>query len=598
MLQRRYTILFYHLIFIILLLFIYITSSIAAKYKSIDLVIETTNTPPKIERKLKEFLKETKKIIKSYNTTNQLAYWKSYCQKSLLELLHSEGYYNATITAAIDENKENRINFYIDPDERYKISKITINFVKDSNRSVILPDIKDLTIKIGDLAIAENIINVQKQIYDNIETHNCLLSLKISNQAIIDNIENTMEVTFVINAGEKAHIDSISFEGLKSVKSKYVKKLVNIKDGVCFKNSLIIDGRKKLQKSGLFASATPEIPEKTDEQGKVAVKFKLKERKHRSIKAGVNYSTDKGLGAKLGWEHRNFFSNGETLSTSISGNQKEQVAEVNYLQKFFKRDDQDLKMGANVKNDDNKAFKSKGGEVSAGIERRLTDIWTTGVGTKYKFSATKEEFETRNFHLIALPVFIQRDDRDNSLDPHSGSNVRLSGAPFANIDQIKLSFFKSTLSASTYFAFNSEFAPVIAIKGKVGSLFGVKASKIPPTERFYSGGSRSVRGYANKLVGPLDEFKRPLGGKALFETSVELRKRFKNDFGVVIFTDSGQVYSKEFVSTKSKILHGAGIGARYYTSFGPLRFDIAFPLNRRKGIDNFYQLSFGIGQSF
>jgi translocation and assembly module TamA len=123
----------------------------------------------------------------------------------------------------------------------------------------------------------------------------------------------------------------------------------------------------------------------------------------------------------------------------------------------------------------------------------------------------------------------------------------------------------------------------------------VDRDQIAPSRRFYAGGGGSVRGYAYQKLGPLDPEGDPVGGRSLNEGSAEVRYRFGN-FGVVGFVDAGQAYESTMPKF-SDLRIGAGIGARYYTNFGPLRVDLATPINRRPGEGRF-NVYVSIGQAF
>ena len=113
------------------------------------------------------------------------------------------------------------------------------------------------------------------------------------------------------------------------------------------------------------------------------------------------------------------------------------------------------------------------------------------------------------------------------------------------------------------------------------------------------GGGSSLRGYEYQLVGPIDKKNIPLGGRSFVEFSTELRVRINSDYGIVTFIDGGNVYNSTIPNFKNGIYWGIGVGLRYYTQFGPLRVDVAFPLRKRStGIDKAYQLYFSIGQAF
>ena len=149
---------------------------------------------------------------------------------------------------------------------------------------------------------------------------------------------------------------------------------------------------------------------------------------------------------------------------------------------------------------------------------------------------------------------------------------------------------------------------------RVGTIQGIDRFDLAPSRRFYAGGGGSVRGYGFQQLGPravypdpgfefdpeepdkvADTIYRPLGGRSLNEAAAEVRYRFGN-FGVVGFVDAGQVYEGT-TPDFSDLRYGVGIGGRYYTNFGPLRFDVAMPLDKREGESSF-AVYVSIGQAF
>jgi len=136
---------------------------------------------------------------------------------------------------------------------------------------------------------------------------------------------------------------------------------------------------------------------------------------------------------------------------------------------------------------------------------------------------------------------------------------------------------------------------VVAGRARVGTTLGIDRFDLAPSRRFYAGGGGSVRGFGFQQLGPKDPDGRPLGGLSLTEAAAEVRYRF-GDYGVVGFVDMGQVY-EDRVPSFGDLRTGVGIGARYYTSFGPLRVDVATPLGRRQG-ESRLNVYISIGQAF
>ncbi|TFH13284.1 MAG: hypothetical protein E4H02_12080 [Lentisphaerales bacterium] len=107
----------------------------------------------------------------------------------------------------------------------------------------------------------------------------------------------------------------------------------------------------------------------------------------------------------------------------------------------------------------------------------------------------------------------------------------------------------------------------------------------------------SVRGYAFQSLGPMTN-NVATGGRSMIEVSLELRTRISEHIGFVIFADGGNAFSDEMPDDIGDLMWACGAGIRLYTGIGPLRLDVAAPLNRREGTDDSFQVYFSIGQSF
>jgi len=584
------------------LIFTYTPSSIAAQENDLRFVIKL-DSKLWLMKYLESLGKEMEQTAKIYKTTDQKAYWESEAKKSFSKLLRSKGYYAHTIDVEIpDKTNNHSIIFNIVAGQRYKISALSIVLTDTSNKDVNVLAIDKIGIKIGDYVIAKNVLDAEKKVIEHLENKNCILSLSVNHEAEIDHVNKDVKIRFLIEAGPSTKLEKVEFVGLKTVKAEYVRKLVKLLDDRCLKRRYIYESRGFLQKSGLFSSTTPIIPEYVNKDGSVPIGFNLTERKARSLKAGIGYETDLGLGAALGWEHRNLFGSGEELKTDLLGNQREQILGLDYSKPFFKRDDQTLRLGTKFENRKLKTFASKEASMFGYLERELSQEWSGGVGTKFSNAVVKRIEQNitskRRYSLISSPLFVIYDTRDNILDAKKGRLLELETAPYFYMDSKEKPFLKTQISASTYFNIKTKLQPVIAIRAATGTIVGTKPRSIPETERFYVGGNNSLRGYAYQFASNLDSNNRPTGGQSFVEMTIELRLKMNDDIGIVSFLDNGYAYNSVTPDLKKKLLHGAGLGVRYLTNFGPLRFDIGFPLKRRKFVDKSYQLYFGIGQSF
>ena len=168
--------------------------------------------------------------------------------------------------------------------------------------------------------------------------------------------------------------------------------------------------------------------------------------------------------------------------------------------------------------------------------------------------------------------------------------------PTQSFGNSSATFVIAQLSGSAYFDLSGGGRSVLALRGLVGKAFGANQFSLPPDQRFYAGGSGTVRGFRYQSVGPQFPDGKPTGGTAVSAGSVEFRQRIREHYGVVAFVDAGQVTANGAPFTSNWRV-GAGVGARYYTSIGPIRLDVAIPLNRQPHGDAM-ELYIGIGQAF
>ena len=137
----------------------------------------------------------------------------------------------------------------------------------------------------------------------------------------------------------------------------------------------------------------------------------------------------------------------------------------------------------------------------------------------------------------------------------------------------------------------------LAGRAAAGSLTGENVRNIPASLRFYSGGGGSVRGYKYQSLGPHDRNGDPLGGLSFTDVSLEARFRITESFGIVPFVDGGMVYETTMPDWGRDLSWGVGLGFRYYTLIGPIRLDIATPLQDRDN-NKAFQIYLSIGQAF
>ena len=230
------------------------------------------------------------------------------------------------------------------------------------------------------------------------------------------------------------------------------------------------------------------------------------------------------------------------------------------------------------------------------VTYELSEEQTVSAGVEVEYARLTDSFNTDLETItVALPLEYVRDTRDSKLNPTTGTRLALLVEPGYEINGGS-TFVKLRAEASAYRALDTEKRFVVAGRVAAGSIYGASLSAIPANRRFYAGGGGSVRGYGYQDIGPVDASGDPTGGLSFVETSGELRIGVTEKIGIVPFVDAGLVSpNTSFSGSGFKV--GAGVGLRYATPFGPLRIDVAVPLNKGP-LDPDYGIYAGIGQAF
>ena len=204
---------------------------------------------------------------------------------------------------------------------------------------------------------------------------------------------------------------------------------------------------------------------------------------------------------------------------------------------------------------------------------------------------------SRNFELFGPTGAVKYDTSDDLLNPTKGVRLNLTGSAFPEFIGSSQDVFQTRATGSSYLDLSGAGNLVLAGRLSVASVFGGSVDELPADRLLYAGGGGSVRGYEFRSISPEDEDGDPTGGRSLVEGSIELRYRFLDDYGIVPFFDAGTVTEDTFPSFDEKLQYAAGLGFRYYSPIGPIRADVAVPLNPRED-DEPVAFYISIGQAF
>ncbi|MBI4777073.1 MAG: outer membrane protein assembly factor [Deltaproteobacteria bacterium] len=516
-----------------------------------------------------------------------------------LDYFQSQGHYGAAVHVEIDRKStpvQVRFNIDAGPVYRLESAELEIQGPKPELKKR-LPSLELLGLKAGTPAGAKTILGAQTALMQDVRNLGYVFARFDTPQVLVDHHSKTAKVILKLVPGPRAWFGETTVSGLQEVRESVVRDKVPWKKGDLFQEWLLTKLQARLTGTGLFAFVEITHADTLPDSGLLPIRVRIKERKQRTVGAGVSYKTDEGPGAKVFWENRNVRRQGEKLRLQAEASGIVLGAEGSFRIPAFRRDDQSLVFSSRVAREDTDAYESLGVTVSAAVERELAAGLRVGAGPAYRLSRVDQMDKREEFALLSFPCLLSWDTSDNLLDPTKGGRFALGIAPFYDMLGIDLGFLKGSMSYSRYVGLWKK--PFIAFSGRglLGFLEGASRDRVPADERFYAGGGGSVRGYPYQTLGPLSDGE-PVGGRSVTEVSLELRMKVTETIGLVTFLDGGSAFESSVPNFEEPLRWGAGIGIRYYTAVGPLRLDLAFPLHRREGIDDAFQVYVSIGQAF
>jgi translocation and assembly module TamA len=515
-------------------------------------------------------------------------------------VLRSEGYYDSLSDFRIDDQKSPMaITVKVDAGPVYKLQSYDVVFENETQDVAREPPPPSgLGIVIGERARAAAVVGAEQRLLATLAQEAHPLARRTDREVIVNHDDRSMRVTVHIDPGPFSRFGPVSIVGLETIDEIYIRRLIPWREGEPWDERKVDAFRRKLVKAGLFTTVVIDRPEEVDADGMLPLTVQLIEGKQRSIGAGAKYYTSEGPAGEVFWEHRNLLGQDEDLRITIEVGWIRQQGRIDITKPNWRRPDQDLLGEVQVIRQTTDAFDELGVASTGKVRRPLSDTWTGSVGGSLEWSQLKDDKGQNTSTLVGIPTELYRDATDSLLDPREGIRLRLQATPYVGWFNQTARFLSTTAIVSGYQPIDADKRFVIAGRAKVGNIVGQAREDIPANKRFYAGGGDSIRGYQFQKVGPLDDNNDPLGGRSVLEVSTELRATVWGNFGLVTFIDGGNIYTPVYPDLSEDLRWAAGVGARYITVVGPVRFDIAFPLNQPRELDEPFQFYVSLGQAF
>lgn len=523
--------------------------------------------------------------------------------------LRSEGYYDAIVDAEIDVDMvPAKVLIQVEAGTRYKVTSVAV--VAGDGQP--LPDgaalAGGLSLETGGPALGPAIVEAEGHILPRLAEKGYAYARLLDRRLVVDHAKQGMDVTYIVDPGPKVVFGPLTLNGLVEVSPRAARRRLPWREGDAYSPTTQEEGRQALADLGVFSSVRLRLADQPTDDGKAPVQIDVAERDLNYVGFGADYGTEDGFGANAYWGDRNLLGEAEKLrvDASVAGISRRGETKAGdfdyrlagtYQQPDFLSRHQSLNLSAQALSERPDAYRRQALVLTGAVERKLGQGLKVSLGIAAEQSRIAESLQTTRNTLVGLPLAVTWDRSDDLLNPSKGFRLSAAVTPYLAAFGDSSSFTVARAGGSAYVDFAGDSRYVGAVRAAYGAVIGGGLLDVPADKRFYAGGGGSIRGYGYQDVGPRDGDGNRLGGASLVELSAEMRVKVTDNIAVVPFLDAGNVYQTEYPRLGQGLRYAAGVGGRYYTVIGPIRLDVAVPLDRRSG-DKAFQFYISIGQAF
>lgn len=528
--------------------------------------------------------------------------------------LRTQGFYAYEVEPDVvdpdddDSGAPPRAVIKVTPGPRFRFANAGVEWVGEEP----IPEVgisaeQAMAIRRGAPGRAADVLSAEGRIVAAIQKRGYADATPGTRQVVVDHADKTVQPTFRIVAGELVHMDGLTLKDVGRTDPDWIRALAPWKVGEVYDPEDVAELERRLLDTGVYDSVTVSLQPKEadDAQGRRPVLVSLSDRARRTLEVSAGYSTSEGAGLDLRRTSYNRFGRADTTTYTLRLAELEQRLEAKIALPHWRRPQQTLTLLTAIYNEQTDAYDATGVMANGDITRRWgkTSYITGGLSLDASSSAQKQQIGNVTFEEEAKSILTASalaafalDRSDDPLNPTRGWRLESRVEPTATFGDTQALYLRGQVQGSLYFSLDEESKTVLAGRAKVGSIWGAVLDEVAAPRRFYAGGGGSVRGYGWQAIGPRLSDNTPQGGLSVVEASFEVRRKVTERWGAVAFVDAGAVGTDSFPGGEDYGI-GVGFGVRYDLGFGPIRADIAFPLDKREG-DSEFQIYVSIGQAF
>lgn len=354
-----------------------------------------------------------------------------------------------------------------------------------------------------------------------------------------------------------------------------LRRYLVYREGQPYARTALTETSRALSSSGYFAQALVQPLIDAAQEREVPVRITLTPADRHRYTASIGYATDTGPRLGLGYRNLRLNRRGHQFSSDLSLSQVISKLTVGYTIPLKKPLTDKLRFEAGYKYENNDSYRADTTAISATHAHQLENQWLQEEVLAFGKEDYKLSGEQRKSSVLLLPgIGWSRTFADNRLYPRKGLYLNFKSR--GSLQQVVSDVSFLQLIGNAKGILGLPWRSRVISRVDTGVTFMNKFDQLPPSVRFFAGGDNSVRGYAYKSLGPESPSGEVEGGKNLLVGSLEIEHMVAEKWGLAAFVDSGNAFDDLHLDAKT----GVGLGIRWRSPVGPIRLDVAHPLDK------------------
>ncbi|MFW6093328.1 MAG: autotransporter assembly complex protein TamA [Pseudomonadota bacterium] len=494
--------------------------------------------------------------------------------EQIREALRPFGYYRPRISSELKASDGGfRATYRVDPGEPARLRRLTIRAVGEGAEfPAVRRALETADLEPGQRLVHQRYERAKQAIFDAAYEHGFLDAAWQSSRMLVQPDRLHADIELVLDTGPRYYFGEVSIRQ-SVLQPRLMERFVEIAPGEPYDVARLLDLQRTLSETDYFGRVEVNAePDRAGPDQRVPVEVVTRPAAPRRYTVSMGYGTDTGPRLGLGVLVRHVNALGHRFRANVQISEVEQAVGTRYEIPI-----------RNVATDSLSFFASARQEEIGDADTDRFEIGASHVVSWLGFRrqlyvrAQREQFDfagepQRETDVVFPGVTLSRERANDLQYPTRGYSVRADLRAGVKSLLSDVSFTRYTMTAHWVRGIAADTR--LLLRAEAGMLWTSEFQRLPPSQRFFAGGDRSVRGYGYRSLGEENAAGDVLGGERLIAASLELERFFHGNYGGAVFVDVGDAFDGS-----PELKTGAGAGFRWRSPIGVVSVDLAHPFD-------------------